>query len=213
MAVHLHRCHIMLLILIFIRMTTPLHQGHTCKLCFYGRGWHLSCYRTYLLWYTPVPMASVAVLELLLISVVIFGAVTWSDTATIVPCKPPSNILVVKGDKIGKCGFLIPNNTIQQQLRWDWRNILLFSFYKHYIIAKAQTIARTIVWHGSFKGTKQGQPFRDFCKPNVTIDKIEITTGQSPVMIRSLKTTYRYYQECMHFTSDSQYKQCLIIHC
>ena len=65
-----------------------------------------------------MPMASAAVLQLLLISLVVFGAVTWSATATIVPCKPPSNIPIVKGDKIGKCGFLIPNNTIQQQLRF-----------------------------------------------------------------------------------------------
>ena len=51
---------------------------------------------------------------------------------------------------------------------------------------------------GSFQGTKQGTPFKDPCKPNVTIDKIELTVSKAPVMIRSLKTTYRYYDVKMH---------------
>ena len=47
---------------------------------------------------------------------------------------------------------------------------------------------------GSFSGSTPGQVFQDPCKPNVTIDKIEVTVGpvgQVSAMIRSLRTTYR----------------------
>ena len=47
---------------------------------------------------------------------------------------------------------------------------------------------------GSFNGSTPGQDFQDPCKPNVTIDKIEVTVGpvgQVSTMIRSLRTTYR----------------------
>ena len=60
--------------------------------------------------------AAAAAVSLLLLFV--FGAVAWSATASIVQCIPPYDPWpLVKGDKFGKCGFLIPNNTAQQELR------------------------------------------------------------------------------------------------
>ena len=59
-------------------------------------------------------MASAVALQLLLISLIIAGAVV---TASIVPCNEAHDYPKITGNKFGKCGFLVPNNTVQQDLR------------------------------------------------------------------------------------------------
>ena len=126
-------------------------------------------------------MSDVHVHLLLLVSVLV--AFIGPTFAVTVPCIPESSLVSKEWRSLidfpptkNNCGFAGLNGTVPPDHCSDF---------------------------GSFGGSGQsGTPFKDPCNHNTTIDEIEFTVGlvgSSPVMIRSIQTTYRYnkkHQRC-----------------